>query len=54
MNKVVIFEEDRLTILQGDINRVAKRHRIIDVSIATSQAGFSTYYVATVLYEEDE
>lgn len=54
MNKVVIFEDSNLKNLQDYINRFAKRHRVVDVSIATSQAGFSTYYVATVLYEEDE
>ena len=51
MNKVVIFEDTSLLGLQGEINRFAKKNRIVNVSIATLKVGFSDYYVAAVLYE---
>ena len=51
MNKVKLFESADCIRLSCAINDFAKKHEIIDVSLATSKAGDTFYYSALVMYK---
>ena len=51
MNKVKLFENADSTRLSWAINDFAKKHEIIDVSLATIKAGDTVYYSALVMYK---
>lgn len=50
MTKAETFECASLSAIKNSINLLAEKHEIIGVSIATFQAGYTTYYTAVVLY----
>lgn len=54
MNKVKLFENADSTRLSWAINDFAKKHEIIDVSLATSKAGYTFYYTALALYRAED
>lgn len=54
MNKVELFEHCNRLELCREINDFAKTHKIIDVSLATSKAGYTFYYTALVLYRAED
>ena len=51
MNKVKIFESADSIRLIWAINDFAKKHEIIDASLATTKAGDTVYYSALVMYK---
>ena len=51
MNKVKLFENADSIRLSWAINDFAKKHEIIDVSLATSKDGGTFYYSALVMYK---
>lgn len=52
MNKVHIFYNRLLSLIQKEVNIFAEKHKIISTSICTETHGYDIYYIIVVLYEE--
>ena len=51
MNKVYIIVHSRLHELERKINTFAEKHEIVNISMTARSVGYSTEYIATILYK---
>ena len=54
MNKVRIFYDDMMYILENRINDFAREYEIISTSIAYKPVGLGNEYIAAVTYKDKE
>lgn len=51
MNKVEIIFDSNRDVLEKEINKFAREHEILQISITATTRGYCDYYTAAVLYK---